>query len=310
MKKLSVVTSLYKSSAYIQEFYTQHLKCVKQLTSDYEFIFVDDGSPDDSFQVAMKLAQTEPRIRVLRLSRNFGQHAAVTAGLTSATGDLVYVSDCDLEEDPENILRMAEILKSSGGNVDVIYGQWQERRGHVFTRLLSGLFYLFFNSISEVSIPKNQAWQRLMSRRYLDALLSYQEVESLPAGLMALAGFTQVPLAIQKKYKGSSSYTFRKRLALALNSLTAFSSRPLEFIAAGGIFISFTAFFWVCYIVIRKLTNDHYQAGWISAIASIWLVGGLILSSVGAVGVYMAKIYNQVKHRPRYIIRDIFESPR
>jgi putative glycosyltransferase len=144
-----------------------------------------------------------------------------------------------------------------------------------------------------------------MSKKYKEALLRYNESETLPAGLMALTGFKQKQIKIEKSFKGVSTYSFRKRLKLALNSITAFSSKPLVFIGLLGMSITSMAFLILLITIIRKLFFTDFQSGWISIIVSIWLVGGLILSSVGIIGIYLAKVFNQVKNRPLYIIKEI-----
>ena len=157
-------------------------------------------------------------------------------------------------------------------------------------------------------LKHDQAWQRIMTKRYVEALLKYTEVESLPAGLMVLAGFNQRPIEIEKHFKGRSSYTPRKRLRLAVNSITSFSSKPLILVGLFGIVVTACAFLILTLTVIRKIMFADFQAGWVSLIGSIWCIGGLILSSVGIVGVYLSKIFNQVKNRPLFVVKEILSS--
>jgi putative glycosyltransferase len=229
------------------------------------------------------------------------------AGLTYATGNYVYATDCDLEEPPENIERLYRNIKSDPG-CDVYYCVLKSRSGDVFRNLCGKLFYLLLDVFADIKIPHDQAWQRIMTRRYVQALLQYSEIESLPAGLMALAGFTQRPVEIEKHFKGTSSYTLGKRLTLAINSIASFSSKPLILVGVAGFIITAFAFVLLTATLIRKLTIADYQAGWVSLIGSIWFIGGLILTSVGIVGIYLAKIFNQVKNRPLFIVREIQSS--
>lgn len=305
--KISVVTALYRSAPFIREFYARHLVCLQKLGVEYEFIFVNDGSPDNSGDVVRELIPKDQHVRLVSLSRNFGQHPAMFAGLAQASGDYVYALDCDLEEDPENILQMYDKIRSEK-EVDVVYGVIEKRPGSMFRNFFAGLFYFTLDMLSDIKVPHDQAWQRIMTRNYTNALLKYQEVETLPAGLMILAGFKQVPFVIRKSYKGSTSYTIRKRIKLAVNSITAFSAKPLVFIGIIGMSITVLAFLAIVAIFIKKMTSSDFQSGWLSIMASIWCIGGLILSSIGIIGIYLAKIFNQIKNRPLYIIRSIESS--
>jgi putative glycosyltransferase len=307
MNKISLVTSLYRSSAYVDEFYHQHIASLKKMNVDYEFIFVDDGYPDDAATKVETLIKTDPNVKLILLSRNFGQYPAMFAGMANADGDFIYATDSDLEEDPSNIELMYNIMLENK-DTDVVYGVLKKRDGGMIRGFFGKLFYLILDNLSDVKVPHDQAWQRVMSKRYVNALLKYNEAETLPAGLMILAGFKQHPVMMDKSYKGSTSYTFRKRLKLALNSITAFSAKPLVFIGILGISITFITFVILIIALVRKVFVADFQIGWLSIITSIWLIGGLILASVGIIGIYLAKIFNQVKNRPLYIIKSIVKS--
>jgi len=307
MDKISVVTSLYKSAPYVREFHLRHLQCLQKLGVDFEFVFVNDGSPDDSEMIVRDLIVQSENITLISLSRNYGQHAGMFAGLSHATGNYVYATDCDLEEPPENIETLYRQIKAHP-ETDVFYCVLKKRSGDFFRNICGKLFYVLLDAISEVKVPHDQAWQRLMTKRYVEALLKYTEVESLPSGLMMLAGFDQKPIEIEKQFKGISSYTPRMRLRLAVNSITSFSSKPLVFVGIFGLIVTASAFLLLTVTVIRKLLVTDYQAGWVSLIGSIWCIGGMILSSVGIVGVYLSKIFNQVKSRPLFIVKEIVSS--
>jgi len=307
MDKISVVTSLYKSAPYVREFHLRHLQCLQKLGVDFEFVFVNDGSPDDSEMIVRDLIVQSENITLISLSRNYGQHAGMFAGLSHATGNYVYATDCDLEEPPENIETLYRQIKAHP-ETDVFYCVLKKRSGDFFRNICGKLFYVLLDAISEVKVPHDQAWQRLMTKRYVEALLKYTEVESLPSGLMMLAGFDQKPIEIEKQFKGISSYTPRMRLRLAVNSITSFSSKPLVFVGMFGLIVTASAFLLLTVTVIRKLLVTDYQAGWVSLIGSIWCIGGMILSSVGIVGVYLSKIFNQVKSRPLFIVKEIVSS--
>ncbi len=307
MNKISIVTSLYKSEKYINDFYSQHLDCIKHLAVDYEFVFVDDGSPDNSGKIASQLTQIDKNVKLILLSRNFGQYPAMFAGMANAKGDYIYTADCDLEESPGNIITFYNKI-SENSNIDFIYGVVKERTGGFIRNFMGRIFFNIMKWMSDIDLHNNMSWQLIMNRKYITALLSYKEIESLPGGLMVLAGFNQHTILIDKEYKGSTSYTFSKRIKLAVNSITAFSSKPLVFIGLFGISVTIIAFLALIAALITKLFYVDYQTGWVSIIMSIWLVGGLILSSVGIVGIYLAKVFNQVKNRPLYIIKSIISQ--
>lgn len=304
MDTISIVTSLYNSESYINEFYRRHINVLKTLGVKYEFIFVDDGSPDGSKGKVISLIKNDHRVSLIELSRNFGQHAAMFSGLAEAHGNLICALDCDLEEAPENLKDMYQLIKSDP-SIDVIYGVINQRSGGFIKKALGGFFYKIMNYLSDIEIPPNQSWQRLMTKEYVTCLLLHKEIQTLPAGLMNLTGFKQLSFPMDKPYKGNTSYTFKKRLKFAINSITAFSSKPLILICLLGIFITSISSLGVISIILTRLLGYKFQAGWLSVIASIWLIGGLLMASIGIVGIYVARIFNQVKNRPLYIIKKI-----
>ena len=271
---------------------------------DYEFIFVDDGYPDAAAENVKELVKIDSKIKLILLSRNFGQYPAMFAGMANADGDYIFTSDSDLEEPPENITAFYNKVVQQP-DIDFLYAVTSERKGGIIRGIFGGSFYRIMKWAADLEIPKNMSWQIMMNKRYADALLQYKEAETLPAGIMMLTGFKQDFMLIDKKYKGSTTYTFKKRFKLAVNSITAFSSKPLVFIGILGILITAVSFLGIIAAIIIKLFFINYQSGWVSIVLSIWMVGGLILSSVGVMGIYLAKIFNQVKGRPLYIIKSI-----
>lgn len=305
MDKISIVTSLYRSSKYVDDFYELHLKCIKKLGIDYEFVFVDDGYPDDSKEKVKKIIEKDKHVRLILFSRNFGQYPAMFAGMDHASGDYIYTCDCDLEESPENIIQLYEKITRKE-DLDFVYGVVKERSGGLVRNVFGTLFFKIMKVIASIDIPKNMSWQIIMSKRYKEALMLYKEAETYPTGLMVLTGFNQESFPLEKKYKGSTVYSFSKRLNLAITSVTSFSSKPLIFIGMFGFFVVFIAFMSLLIVMIRKwFFHVDFQIGWISIVCSIWIVGGLILTSIGVIGIYISKIFNQVKNRPPYIIKSI-----
>lgn len=305
--QISIVTSLYNSASYIEDFYNRHLEHTRSLNLSCEFVFVNDGSPDHSAAVVKNLIHKDPSVRLVNLSRNFGQHAAMFAGMESASSPLIYTADCDLEEDPANIKEMYKIILNEP-ELDVIFGVIEDRNGGIERGLLSRIFYALLSQISEVKIVPHQGWQRIMRASYVRALLQYRESDSLPAGLMALAGFNQRSIVIEKSYKGSSSYSFRRRAVLAVNSVTSFSSKPLVWISLFGFFVTAISLLFIFGIIVSIFSGHSYLSGWASLIASIWCVGGLVMTSVGIVGIYLSKVFTLAKRRPLFIIKEILDD--
>jgi len=297
---------MYNSEEYVAEFYERMVKSVKKITGSYEIIFVNDGSPDGSLQIAKRLLEIDNKIRIIDLSRNFGQHKAIMTGLAHAGGDLVFLIDCDLEEDPELLELFLEEYRRDG-DADVIFGVQKNRKGNIIRRLPGALFYHLFNFLSDYKLPSNLTTVRLMSKRYVENLVRYRESELVIGGLWVITGFRQVPVPIDTRHKGASSYSFTKKMSLFFNSVTSFTSKPLVYICYIGFFISIISFISVCYLIIVRILYGTPILGYTSLIASIWLLGGIVIFSIGVVGVYLSRVFIEVKQRPYTIIRKIYE---
>jgi len=304
---LSIVTTLYFSSPYVLEFYQRISVEAKKITSDYEIIFVNDGSPDDSLDVALSLYEQDKRVRIIDLSRNFGHHKAIMTGLSYTRGELVFLLDSDLEEEPELLSLFYEFYKKTK-DIDVVYGVQKVRKGNFLERLTGGIFYSIFNSISNYPVTANLITARLMSQRYVKALVEHREREIFLAGLFAIAGFRQIPLLVRKDSKNRSTYTLVRKLTLAINSITSFSNKPLIFIFYLGALISLLSGITAIIFIVRKIFFNVILEGWSSLIISIWLLGGLTIFCLGVIGIYLSKIFSETKQRPYTIIRQIYEK--
>lgn len=301
---ISVVTTLYRSTDYVREFYDRISRSIVELEQDFEIVFVDDGCPEGSLAVAVELQREDPRVTVLELSRNFGHHRAIMAGLSAARGDFVFLLDVDLEEPPELVAQFWQVL-ADDSETDVVFGvQRQRERGWLQDRLGS-LFYFLLRLLSGLEIPANLTMARLMRRRYVDALLLCGEAEPVMAGLWSYVGFRQRAVEIDKSYKGSTDYGPLRKLRQVFHSVTGFSDKPLRLIFAIGAAVSIIAGASSIYLVLRKLIFGLDIAGWISLMVSIWFLGGLLLLSVGTVGLYLGKVFVEVKHRPLTVVRRI-----
>jgi putative glycosyltransferase len=303
--KLSVVTTLYNSAPYLHEFYERVSRQAQRIADDYELVFVNDGSPDASLAIALSLYHADDRVRVVDLSRNFGHHAAMMAGLAAAAGDLVFLIDCDLEEEPEWLVPFHEQLVNA--EADVVYGVQDARKGGIFERLSGKFFYTVFHLLSDTRVPENMCTARLMTRRYVDGLLLYGERELLIAGLWVLTGFEQIPCMVTKHAKGRSAYTLRRKLDVLVNAITSFSSRPLILVFYLGWIIMSLSGIAALTLIVRRLFFGEFLAGWPSLIVSIWLMGGMIIFCLGIIGMYLAKTFTESKQRPRAIVRAVYD---
>lgn len=304
--RLSVVTTMYRSAPYLEEFYDRVCRTAERLFESFEIVFVNDGSPDDALDVALRLYEADSRVRVVDLSRNFGHHKAIMTGLMHARGELVFLLDCDLEEAPELLERFYETMVAA--DADVVYGVQKSRKGSLFERAAGAVYYKLFNAISSVSIPRNLITARLMTARYVRALVAHQEREILIAGLWAITGFAQVPLEVVKLDKGSTTYNVSRKIANLVNSITSFSNQPLVYIFYLGCAIILLSSGAAAYLVLRRLLFGVYMAGWASLIVSVWFLGGLSIFSIGVIGIYLSKIFTETKQRPYTIVRALYEQ--
>jgi putative glycosyltransferase len=303
---LSIVTTLYCSSAYLKEFYDRITVEARRVTDDYELILVNDGSPDESLEVALSLYERDPKVRVIDLSRNFGHHKAMMTGLSHARGDLVFLIDSDLEEEPRLLGQFYDELGSS--DADVIYGVQRTRKGGFFERITGSIFYTLFNLLSSYPVAANLTTARLMTKRYVASLVAHRDREVFMAGLWAITGFKQVPLLIEKHHKGRSTYDLARKVSIVVNSITSFSVKPLVLIFYLGCVIVLLSSVAGLYLVVRRIFFGVYLAGWPSLIVSVWLLGGLSIFCVGIIGMYLSKVFMETKDRPYTVIRQIYEK--
>lgn len=305
--KLSIVTTLYKSSPYIDGFYTRISTEAQKITQNYEIIFVDDGSPDDSLQKAISLYKNDNKVKVVELSRNFGHHKAIMTGLSHAKGEFIFLIDSDLEEEPELLGKFWEELHKEN-DLDVVYGVQESRKGGWFEKWSGKLFWKFINFMSPIKIPSNMITARLMTKKYNQSLISFKESELFIGGLWADTGYKQKELGVKKGSQSETTYTLKRKLALFVNSITSFSSKPLIYIFYIGIFNTFISVGFILKLVIDKLFFGLAFEGWTSLIVSVWFFGGLIILLLGIIGIYLSKIFIEVKQRPYTIIRNFYNE--
>lgn len=307
--KLSIVATLYQSAPYIGEFHRRASAAARQLVGeDFEIVLVNDGSPDDSLDVAVALSNSDLHVVVVDLSRNFGHHKAMMTGLAHAKGERVFLIDSDLEEEPEWMLAFEARMNAE--SCDVVYGTQPRRKGGYLEQLTGGWFYRIFRFLTGIDQPDNIVTARLMSRRYVDALLLHKERELNIGGLWVVTGFKQCQKFVKKHSSSPSTYSFSRKLSHLINAVTSFSSLPLVFTFYAGMVISVSALGYIGYLIVRYFFIASPPDGYTSIIASIWLFSGLIIFFMGVQGIYISKLFSEVKQRPYTIVRHVYKHSR
>lgn len=305
---ISIITSLYRSEIYLDRFVSLCEEALQKIQcTDYEIIMVNDGSPDNSLEKAIALKEKNKNIKVVELSRNFGHHYALMAGLETAEKELVFTIDCDLEISPLSLIDFVKKYEEHS-DIDVVYGVQEQRKGNFVERIGGEAFYFIFEKIGGIKIPKNILTERLMNRKYLNALIEMGDRNLFLAGMFHYVGFRQVPLTIKKGLREEkSTYTLGKRISLAFVAITSFSSYPLTLLLRMGMLITLLSFSIALGFVVYKIFNPEYVLiGFTSLIVAIFISLGIIIFSLGLLGLYIDRIFTQTKNRQRYIIRKIY----
>ncbi len=299
--KLSIVATMFNSAPYVDEFCRRASAAAHAFGGAYEIILVNDGSPDESLDIAVGLSRADAHIRVIDLSRNFGHHKAMMTGLAHAAGELVFLIDSDLEEDPEWLAVFHETLARE--RADVVYGVQRRRKGSLMERLAGAVYYATFNAMLEHPLPRNVITARLMTARYVLQLVKHRDRELCLAGLWVITGFKQVSMIVDKRRRGSSAYGFTARVAVMVNAITSFSNRPLILIFYLGCLIMGSATLAGLQLIWLVLRGHVGVAGWPSLIISVWFLGGVTIFCIGVIGIYLSKVFMETKDRPYSIVR-------
>jgi putative glycosyltransferase len=305
--KLSIVTTLYRSAPTIDEFYRRAMAAAEPITGDIELVMVNDGSPDDSLNFALALHRNDPRVVVVDLSRNFGHHKAMMTGLAHATGDLVFLIDSDLEEEPELLGQFHARLAK--GDCDVVFGVQEARRGGLVERVTGALYFSLVDALSDQKIPRNVVAARLMKRDYVRALVRHRDREFMISHLWQLTGYRQVALPMRKLAHSPSTYSLAMRIEMAVRHLTTTSTRLLYFIFYAGLGISVLSLSVIGYYIVRYFLSGIGVGGYTSLIVSIWFFGGLTTLILGVLGIHIANVLSETKRRPYTVVRRVYRGP-
>jgi glycosyltransferase involved in cell wall biosynthesis len=303
---LSVVAPVYNEEELIEPFVRR--ACAAVADYPFELVLVNDGSSDATPELLDRIAATDPRVRVVHLSRNFGHQAALTAGLEHAVGDVVAMIDADLQDPPELIPTMVARWEEGA---DVVYAVRKQREGETAFKLATASwFYKLFDKLAQVDLEPNSGDFRLLDRRALDALLTMTERSRFLRGMTVWVGFTQtaVPYERDARHAGETKYTLRKMLRFSLDAIASFSHLPLQLATYVGLFSAGLAFVAIPIVAVLRLSGS-YLPGFGSLTIAILLLGGIQLIALGVIGEYVGRIYDEVKHRPLYIVREERNRP-
>jgi glycosyltransferase involved in cell wall biosynthesis len=304
MPIISIVSPVYLAAGNISELCRRLEIALAQISVDYEIVLVEDGSPDSSWYEIVQESSRNNRIRGLKLSRNFGQHHAITAGIDFAKGDWVVVMDCDLQDPPELI---PELYKKGKEGSDVVVALFEERQGNKTQQFLSRVFWRLLKWLTGLPFDHRVGNFRIFSRRAADSFKLYREQARLLGGINALSGFrtSHISATRAERFSGKSAYTFRRLVSTAIELALAYSDKPLRIMVTLGFIISGISFISGIVIFAMGLSGVISVPGWVSVMVSLYLLSGLILANLGIVGFYVGKTFDESKKRPLYILETV-----
>lgn len=310
MKLLSIVVPCYNEKETVSLFYDATSKVVEEMGMKYEIIFVNDGSKDSTLDELIKLYEAHKAVvRVIDFSRNFGKEGGLLAGLEHAKGDFVTVMDADLQDPPSFIPLMFKTMEEE--NVDIVGTRRVSRKGEPPIRsFFARQFYKLINKFSEIEIVDGARDFRLMTREVVDSILSLKEYHRFSKGIFSWVGYKTVYLEYEnvERVAGETSWSFWTLLVYAIEGIIAFTVAPLRLATFTGIIISFVAFCSMIFVFIRALIFGDPTSGWPSMVVIMLFLGGIQLLALGIIGEYLSKTYMEVKKRPNYIVKKIYES--
>lgn len=305
---ISVVVPVYNEAEGIAHFHERATAALGALPGcDFELVYVDDGSRDGSYEIMRQLGEGDPRIRIVKFSRNFGHQIAITAGLDYARGDAVVFIDADLQDPPELI---AELVAKWIEGFDVVYARRAKRPGETAFKLFTAaFFYRLLRSVANVDIPPDVGDFRLISRRVADVLRGMTEKDRYIRGLVSWIGFKQTAVLYNRdeRYAGETKYPLRKMIKFALDGITSFSSAPMRIATWLGNIVSVLAFVYLAVIIGQALLG-YTVPGFASIMIAVLFLGGVQLICLGILGEYLGRVFNEVKPRPIYIVQEVAEA--
>lgn len=303
---ISIVSPVYKAEGIVNELIKRLEKSLENITDNYEIILIDDGSPDNAWSKIVENCKKNSRVKGIKLSRNFGQHHAITAGLDYSKGNWIVVMDCDLQDRPEEI---PNLYNKAIEGYDLVFARRARRKDNFNKKLYSFIFYRFFSYLSDVQQDNTRGNFGIYSRKVIDSMNKLREPMRAFLPMAQWVGFksTAVDVYHDNRFEGKTSYNWPKLINLALNISLAYSDKPLRLVINMGLVLSASAVLFSIYIISKYLRGEVHSTGYTSLIVSIWFLTGLIIFTLGIIALYIGKIFDSVKNRPLYLIDKITE---
>lgn len=298
---ISIVSPVYRAETILETLVSEIDKTMQEIGEDYEIILVDDRSPDDSWQKMKELTSSFKKLKIYRLSRNFGQHPTIMAGLSKAKGNWVVVMDCDMQDQPKEIKKLYSKAKEG---YEVVTAKRVQRKDGFSKKLGSRAFYKVFNYFAEMDMNKEVANFGIYHKKAIESVLEMKDYIKFFPLFISWVGFKNTSIEVEhaERDSGESSYSLKTLMKLAFNVIVSFSDKPLRIFVSFGILISILSFIIGLGYLIFYLLGYVTQPGFVSIILSLWFIGGAIISCIGVLGIYLGKTFNQVKNRPIFII--------
>ncbi len=300
----SIVIPVYNEELVIEESYKRLTEVMQKTTEDYELIFINDGSRDKSPDILAKLCKVDKHVKFINFSRNFGHQPAITAGMDYARGDAIVVIDADLQDPPEVIL---EMIKEWKNGYDVVYGKRLKRKGETFFKKFTAkMYYRTLKNMTNVDIPVDTGDFRLIDRKVCDAMKSLGERNRYVRGLVSWVGFKQraVEYVREERFAGETKYPLKKMIKFALDGITSFSYKPLKISTTLGVLVCILSLLYLAFVIVAALVTGKAFSLWCVGLSAILIIQGIVLLMLGVVGEYMGRMFDEIKGRPIYIVRE------
>ena len=307
MKKIAIITPFFNEENAIHQYFTTLDEVFKNIEIDYEYIAIDDGSLDKTYEILTEISRNKQNLTIIKFSRNFGKEIALTAGLDFADADAVIPLDADLQDCPSAI---PEMIKNWQKGYKVVLAQRSSRSDPLLKRIASNLFYQLAKKVMDIEIPKHVGDFRLIDRDVVEQIKKLKEKNRFMRGIFSWVGYKAFTIKFErpKRTQGNSKYNYPRMIKYALDGIFSFSTFPIRMITYIGIVISFLSFLFGCFIVINKIFNDQGVPGYASMMSVILFLGGLNFIFIGIIGEYVGRIFLEVKNRPSYITEEIIKS--
>ena len=301
---ISIVSPVYRAEAFVEKLVFEIEKAVQSLNVTYEIVLVDDRSPDNSWQKMKQLSLQNPKVKSIRLSRNFGQHPAIMAGLSLAKGEWIVVMDCDLQDQPKEIIKL---YNKANEGFDVVLAQRVNRKDSFLKRFSSYLFHQIYGYLTDTKFDNTIANFGVYNKNVIQEVLQMNDyIKSFPL-FANWVGFKSIAIEVEHAERefGTSSYSLTKLLSLAFNTIISFSNKPLKLFVKFGMTLSFFSFIFGTYTIYEYFNSQIKVIGYSSLMVSIWFLSGIIITTIGVVGIYIGKVFDQTKGRQPFIIEKI-----